>query len=134
VAIGVCTKVRPGCYDHGMTPGFVWRVCIVGLVALTCFAYTHRPSTHTVTRTVVINRNEEAPDGKITRAECARLKGKTLQEVVYQYGLPQDFDPTDSYWDTLFYPLRNANGEQNCSVGIDVYGKDRRVERVSIDV
>jgi len=122
-----------------MTHGFAWRVFLVSCVGLLSFALAHAHidvrGTKTIERPTVINRNEDPPDGKITRAECARLKGRTLQEVIYQYGLPADFDRTDAYFDTLFYLLRGATGEQNCTISFDGPGLSTdKVDRVSIDV
>ena len=116
-----------------MANGFVWRVCIVACVALACFAAGHSNlgTTHTVTREVVINRNETPPDGLITRAECADLRGKSIQEVVYQYGLPKTMG-VGSYIDSLHYPLRNAPSEAyECNVYFD---NDNTVDRVNVDI
>lgn len=123
-----------------MTHGFATRVCVVGCISLLSFALTHSHldlrGTKTEERATVINRNEEPPDGKITRAECARLKGKTFQEVIYEYGLPIGFDRGEAYFDSLAYALRGATGSQECNVYFDA-GRGNvtdKVDRVSIDV
>jgi hypothetical protein len=125
---------------------FVNRVCAVACVGVLSFAASHATfspvRTETVTRDVVVNRNEAVPNGTITRAECARLRGRTFQQVIYDYGLPQDFDRTRFYFDSLHYSLgeRNAADTDNNSKECNVYffGGDGKitdkVSKVSIDV
>lgn len=118
-----------------MANGFAWRVCLVGCIALLAFAVTHSPNfghTRTVTRSTVINRNETPPDGTITRGECSRAKGMTINQVIYRWGLPKGFDRRDAYFDYLAYPLTVAPSvAMECSLYFD---SEDRVFKVSIDV
>lgn len=131
---------------------FRTRLALVTAAALISWGLTGvhlsfptRTVTKTVKEPVVVHDNTTAPDGKITRAECAaKLKGMTLKDVVNRYGLPENMDPTERFFDSLSYPLRNSDDpDKDCNVYfeaqdgvdlLDVNPSNFIVRNVSVDL
>lgn len=131
---------------------FRTRLALVTTAALISWGLTGvhlsfptRTVTKTVKEPVVVHDNTTAPDGKITRTECAtKVKGMTLKDVVNRYGLPANMDPTNSFFDSLSYPLRDSDDpDKDCNVyfeaqdGVALYDENPSnyaVRNVSVDL
>ena len=121
-----------------------WRLAIVTAAGLVLFglsgAHITTP-TRTVTRTVKVPvpSPSAVPAGDMTRADCARLVGKSFAAVVHRFGMPADQDLDLRFFDSLDYPIHGTS-DKYCHVYFDGGDADKVVpsnyfvRNVSVDL